>query len=79
MRITASHLIEWVNTKTKEAQAELPRLVRRLCFDATSTRHSSFPSGDSTYKPGWDGTLISELGNTWVPVGESMQVWGRSD
>lgn len=49
----------------------LPRLVRRLCFDPAATRQLSFPAGDSTYVPGWDGVLLSESGNAWVPVGKS--------
>lgn len=71
MRVTASHIAEWANTKAKEAQAVLPRFVRLLCFQAGSTRHIAFPAGDSTYRPGWDGTLESENGNAWVPAGTS--------
>lgn len=71
MRVTASHIVEWANTQAKQAQAELPRLVRRLCFLAGSTRQLAFPAGDSTYVPGWDGRLFSDQGNAWVPVGGS--------
>lgn len=71
MRVTASHIVDWANTKAKEAQRALPRLVRRLCFDGGTPRQISFPAGDSTYVPGWDGVLFSERGNAWVPVGES--------
>jgi hypothetical protein len=71
MRITASHIEAWANTKAKEAQTNLPRLIRRLCFDAAATRALSFPAGDSTYVPGWDGALFRERGDTWVPTGKS--------
>lgn len=71
MRITASHIVDLANIHAKEAQNDLPRLVRRLCFDPETTRQLSFPSGDSTYTPGWDGILYSEQGNTWIPVGAS--------
>lgn len=71
MRLTASHLVDWVNTHGKEAQTNLPRWIRRLCFDPEATRQLSFPAGDSTFIPGWDGVLSSERGNTWVPVGPS--------
>ena len=71
MRVTASHIVDWANTKAKEAQMALPRLVRRLCFDGGTPRQISFPAGDSTYVPAWDGVLFSERGNAWVPVGES--------
>lgn len=71
MRITASHIVNWANTHAKEAQTDLPRWVRRLCFEPGATRQLSFPAGDSTYVPGWDGVLFSDLGNAWVPAGAS--------
>lgn len=71
MRITASHIVNWANTHAKEAQTDLPRWVRRLCFEPRATRQLSFPAGDSTYVPGWDGVLFSEQGNAWVPAGSS--------
>jgi hypothetical protein len=71
MRVTASHIAEWTNTRAKEAQATLPRLVRQLCFQTGTTRHIAFPAGDSTYRPGWDGTLESKKGDAWVPAGSS--------
>ena len=67
MRVTATQIVDWADTKV--AQADLPRLVRRLCFDAGTTRQISFPAGDSTYSPGWDGVLYSDEGNAWVPTG----------
>ena len=71
MHITASHIAEWANTKVKEAQTNLPRLIRRLCFEAATTRQLSFPAGDSTYVPGWDGVLSREGGDAWAPGGTS--------
>lgn len=71
MRVTASHIVNWANTQAKEAQTDLPRWVRRLCYEPEATRQISFPAGDSTYVPGWDGVLFSERGNAWVPAGAS--------
>lgn len=71
MRVTASHIVNWANNHAKEAQVSLPRWVRRLCFDIEATRQFSFPAGDSTYVPGWDGALHSDKGDAWVPAGES--------
>ncbi|UCJ16924.1 hypothetical protein K5Q02_00525 [Pseudomonas sp. MM211] len=71
MRITASHIVNWASTQAKEAQTDLPRWVRRLCFDPETTLQLSFPAGDSTYVPGWDGALFRERGNAWVPSGAS--------
>lgn len=76
MRITASHIVDWANTHAKKAQTELPRLIRRLCFDISSTHQLAFPSGDSTYMPGWDGVLSSERNTTWIPLGVSYWEFG---
>ncbi len=74
MGVTATQIADWADTKV--AQADLSRLVRRLCFDAGTTRQISFPAGDSTYSPGWDGVLYSEEGNAWVPTGASCWEMG---
>lgn len=71
MRLTASHIINWANTQAKEAQTDLPRWVRRLCFDAEATRQLAFPAGDSSFVPGWDGILSCERGSAWIPAGSS--------
>lgn len=71
MRITASHIIHWVENNTKVAQTDLPRWVRRLCFSAETTREIAFPAGDSSFVPGWDGVLSCERDNAWVPTGAS--------
>lgn len=74
MRVTATQIAEWAGTKT--AQTDLPRLIRRLCFNAGSTRQIAFPAGDSTYTPGWDGVLHSDQGNAWIPAGASRWEMG---
>lgn len=74
MRVTATQIADWADTK--EAQSNLPRLVRRLCFNADSTGQIAFPAGDSTYSPGWDGVLYSKQGNAWVPEGASRWEMG---
>lgn len=71
MRVTASHIINWVDTHAKEAQANLPRWIRRLCFNGEATRQLAFPAGDSSFVPGWDGVLSCEQGSAWVPTGQS--------
>lgn len=71
MHITASQIVEWVSVNAKQAQADLPRWIRRLCSDAEALRQLAFPAGDSTYRPGWDGIVVSESGNAWVPAGTS--------
>lgn len=76
MKITASHIEHWVNTNARVAQADLPRLIRRLCFKPESTRQISFPAGDSVYAAGWDGKLFFEHSNAWVPAGASRWEMG---
>lgn len=76
MKITASHIVDWVNQNAKEAQTQLPRLIRRLCFDPATTRQLAFPAGDSTYMPGWDGVLEKTQGDTWTPAGISYWEMG---
>ncbi|WP_157606859.1 hypothetical protein [Sedimenticola selenatireducens] len=71
MRITASQIVNWANTQAKESQENLPRLIRRLCFDPTLTKQIAFPSGDSTFVPGWDGVTTTVKGNAWVPPGDA--------
>lgn len=72
MKVSASNIISWVENNNKLAQQELPQIIRRLCFDAQDTKASSFPAGDSTFMPSWDGTLVSINGSAWVPAGESV-------
>nr|VFK66423.1 MAG: hypothetical protein BECKUNK1418G_GA0071005_109214 [Candidatus Kentron sp. UNK]VFK72422.1 MAG: hypothetical protein BECKUNK1418H_GA0071006_11141 [Candidatus Kentron sp. UNK] len=76
MKITASRIAEWADTHARQAQDQLPRLIRRLCYDPEASREISFPAGDSTYRPGWDGVLSSKKGNAWMPAGASRWEMG---
>nr|VFK09360.1 MAG: hypothetical protein BECKLPF1236B_GA0070989_10089 [Candidatus Kentron sp. LPFa] len=76
MKITASHIAQWADTHARQAQDQLPRLIRRLCYDPEASREISFPAGDSTYRPGWDGVLSSKKGNAWMPAGASRWEMG---
>lgn len=54
--ITATKLEQWADTK--DGQNYLPELVARLIHSSVSNPNKfRFPSGDSTYLPGWDGVL----------------------
>ena len=72
MKVSASNIISWVENNNKIAQQELPQIIRRLCFHAKDTKAISFPAGDSTFMPSWDGTLESTDGNAWIPAGKSV-------
>jgi len=65
-----SEISQWA--KTPDAPSHLPELVRRLVL-ATLTDGSriDIPSGSSVWSPGWDGTVITQAGNPWVPQGAS--------
>ena len=51
-----------------QAPHRLPELIRRLIL-ATVPMPSllHMPSGSSVWRPGWDGRLVVENGNAWVP------------
>jgi hypothetical protein len=61
MRVTAKEIEGWV--ERREAQGELPRLVRRLAMQAGSITEIAFPAGDSVSRLCWDGQLISKEGH----------------
>jgi hypothetical protein len=69
MHITAARIADWA--KTKDAQALLPRLVRRLIHAGSVLHQAAFPSGDSTGLPGWDGELESAHSSAWIQKGKS--------
>ena len=66
----ASEIEHWADMPN--AQDKLPELVRRLIM-ATVPMPSllNMPSGSSIWRPGWDGVLVVENGNSWVPYGSS--------
>ncbi len=70
MKITARQIAEW--SKTVEARGALPRLIRRLVHSAGMHVKASFPAGESTDLPGWDGELATKRGTPWIPRGKSF-------
>lgn len=67
--VNATQIARWAGTTP--AQADLPRLIRRLIHGAVTTTELAMPAGDSVTLPGFDGELYSEHGNAWVPAGHS--------
>jgi hypothetical protein len=73
--ITATDLKQWA--ASHEAQGDLPRLVRRLIHGTVGrVVRRSMPAGDSVQSGGWDGIVIVEGGNQFVPEGESAWEFG---
>ena len=66
----SSEIEHWADKP--DAPHNLPELVRRLIL-ATVPMPSllHMPSGSSVWRPGWDGMLVVENGNAWVPNGAS--------
>jgi len=69
LKISAKDIERWADTR--EAQGELPRLIRRLALQAGTVTEIAFPAGASVSRPGWDGLLLSKDGDPWVPAGRS--------
>lgn len=69
MRISATAIRQWA--ETREAQADLPRLIRRLAMQSGTITQIAFPAGESVNLPGWDGEILSTDGDAWVPAGKS--------
>ena len=65
-----SEIAQWADKP--DAPHYLPELIRRLIL-ATVPKVSlvDMPSGSSVWLPGWDGLLVAETGNQWVPQGVS--------
>ena len=68
-------LAGWADTR--QSQAELPRLVRRLILESVpNVVQVGMPAGEGVAAGKWDGTVRSAGGNAWVPDG--LSVWELS-
>lgn len=77
VRITATQLEQWADTR--EAQALLPVVIRRLVSATAATQALAIAGGDSVGEPGWDGYTHVAEGNAWVPTGEARWEMGCSE
>ncbi len=60
-----------------DARAMLPQVIRRLAgATVKSITEIDFPAHESVQRAGFDGTIVCETGNAWVPSGRS--VWELS-
>lgn len=76
--ITSTDLKQWADTK--ECQQLLPELIKRLIDTSVSNVDKiSFPSGDATFLPGWDGIVFCEENIDIVPAGISLWECGSND
>lgn len=76
--ITSTDLKQWADTK--ECQQLLPELIKRLIDSSVSNINKlSFPSGDATFLPGWDGIVNCNEVIDLVPAGISLWECGTTD
>lgn len=77
MLVNASELETWADRR--DAQSLLPRLVRRLII-ATGARvtHIAFRADEGVHLGGWDGLVVTEACNAFVPDGRSGWELGTS-
>ena len=76
--ITSTDLKQWADTK--ECQQLLPELIKRLIDTSVSNvSRISFPSGDASFLPGWDGIVSCEESVDTIPVGISLWECGATD
>lgn len=77
--INASDLNTWANRANRDAQAQLPQLLRRLIHATVQQpRRVGFAAGDSVQMGGWDGIVNAPQGNAFVPDGFSVWELGVS-
>ncbi|HEY0833761.1 MAG TPA: hypothetical protein VGE72_07620 [Azospirillum sp.] len=62
----------------RDAEGELPLLVRRLIGRVATVTAITMPGGDAVSSPGWDGDVMADQGNAWVPEGRSCWEMGRN-
>jgi len=76
LKATANQISEWaqynVSSRTRFA-VFLRTLVHSTC---PSTSSVDFPGNDDGERPGWDGEVVCEAGNPWVPAGKSGWEFG---
>lgn len=69
--ISSKELNEWASQRAAEAQ--LPRLVRRLVHaTGKGVRRIEFRADEGVRIGGWDGCVVADEGNAFVPAGTSV-------
>lgn len=73
--VDRNKLQSWADTRP--AQAEFPRLVRRLILETTpGLVELGMPAGDGVAAGDWDGSIRTHEATAWVPSG--LSVWELS-
>lgn len=75
--VKAIDLIQWANHL--DARGRLPLLLRKLIHATTdSVQRIGFPAEEGIQTPGYDGMLIVEQGNAFIPDGCSVWEMGAN-
>lgn len=77
--INTNDIENWANTI--DCKYHLPHLIRRLILatiDNNSIKNIHFPYGEEVQTGGFDGELITESDNMFVPLGESVWEFGTT-
>lgn len=75
--LSATALEHWADTR--QAEDQLPLMIRRLVLATVNPLHIDFPSGDSVNLPGFDGLLRTTGPAPLVPAGQSCWEMGRGN
>lgn len=67
--ITASHLAQWPETKSRDAESHFPELVRRLLLETPEASEISVPIKDGVNKRGYDGRATIKEPTKLLPAG----------
>ena len=77
--ITTKDIESWANTM--DCKYHLPHLIRKLILvtvDNSCIKHIQFPYGEDIQTGGFDGELLIESDNIFVPLGESVWEFGTT-
>lgn len=75
--LTSNDLKNW--STTRECQGYLPLLIRKLIYSGVKIEHIKeidFPFAEDVQVGGYDGQLKVDLGNRYIPDGESVWEFG---
>jgi hypothetical protein len=68
--IETTHLKNWAGSNP--AKGRFPLLIKELICAVIQPDKLRFPSGDAIWMPGFDGVLLCNEKNRFVPMGQSV-------
>ena len=75
LMVKANDIQSWAETHSSrhELAVLLRKLVHSTCRDLVS---ADFPGNDDSQRRGWDGSMLTNEGNPWIPLGKSYWEFG---